>query len=403
MFRKRNPAIGAPPGTLVFRKDKVPARVQIARYSKDALEVIPEASLDDVHAQVEPGTLLWIDVAGIDDPEVLRAGGKRFGLSDLMMERIVNVPHRPSSEFFGEQLLSIAHILQEHEDGSLDVDQLSIVLGKNFVISVHSQAASLLDPIRRRLEAGDTRLRDSDTGYLAYSILDTVVDKYYPLLESIGEQLESLEDDALENPDTEVLKEIHRLRSKLIQIRRSSWPMRESFEELLEVESQLFDAKTRTFLRDSKHHCAQIVDVVEMYRESAATLVSTYMSSVAHRSNEIMKVLALVSSIFVPMTFIAGVYGMNFENMPELSFSWSYPIALAAMLLSAGGMLMFFVRQGWLGADKLRGGLTSEKLLVQSSFSTEDYQDIDQKNEPSDRNKSSDRKKPRRPLRRRAA
>ena len=398
MFRKRQPEIGAPPGTLVFRKEKVSARVQIVRYSSEHIETIVHASLDDVLQPIEAGSFVWIDVAGIDDPEILREGGKHFGLSDLMMENIVNVPHRPSSEVIGDRILTIAHILNQLEDGTLDVDQLSVVQGPNFVISVHGQSASLLDPIRRRLQTPDSRLRKLDSSYLAYCILDTVVDGYYPLLESLGEQLELLEDDALENPESDVLKAIHRLRSKLIQVRRSSWPMRDAVDALLEAETSLLGAKTRTFLRDTRNHCAQIVDVVEMYRESAATLVSTYMSSVAHRSNEVMKILALVSSIFVPMTFIAGVYGMNFENMPELALPWSYPIALSAMLLSAAGMLLFFVRQGWLGSYRLRVGVATEKLLVKRTPPAEQYQTLNDS-----QNAVKDPVAPNVPRRRRAA
>lgn len=362
MFRKRNPEIGAPPGTLVFRKDTVPARVQIVRYSNRRLESIPVAGLEDICAPVADGELLWIDVAGIDDPEVLRAGGKRFGLSDLMMEDIVNVPQRPKTELVDGKLLSISHILRMCPGGELDIDQFSLVLGPNYVISVHSQSSEFLDTVRQRLMDSGSRLRQSGVDHLAYTILDQVVDGYYPVLESLGERLEHLEDEALENPSPEVLKNIHRLRSQLIQVRRSSWPMRESLDFWLSAETPLVHADTKTFLRDARGHCVQTVDVVEMYRESAAALVSTYMSSVAHRSNEIMKVLALVSSIFVPMTFIAGVYGMNFENMPELSYPWSYPFALTAMGMTAVGMLVFFVRRGWLGSASLRVGTATEEL-----------------------------------------
>ncbi|MCR9291495.1 MAG: magnesium/cobalt transporter CorA [bacterium] len=366
MFKKRNPQIGAPPGTLVFRSQAVPARVQIVRYSSQHLDMIPQATLDDIFAPENANELLWIDVAGIDDPEVLRAGGKRFGLSDLMMENIVNVPQRPKADIVDDKLLFIAHVLKLAPDGSLDIDQLSLVLGKNYVITVHSQPSDFLDPIRQRLQAPTSRMRTRGPDYLAYSVIDSIVDGYYPVLESLGERLERLEDEALENPQAQVLKSIHRLRSQLIQVRRSSWPMREALDVMLRSDMPGIHEDTKTFLRDAHSHCAQTVDVVEMYRESAGALVSTYMSSVAHGSNEIMKVLTMVSSIFVPMTFIAGIYGMNFENMPELSHPWSYPVALSAMAICAAAMLLYFLRRGWFGPISLSAGSTEEYLEMRT-------------------------------------
>ncbi len=370
MFRKRNPQIGAPPGTLVFRSQSVPARVQMVRYSAERIETIPRAGLDDIFAPEGADELLWIDVAGIDDPDVLRAGGKRFGMSDLMMENIVNVPQRPKIDVVDDKILFIAHVLKLSPEGTLDIDQLSLVVGPNYVITVHSQPSDFLDPIRERLQHSDSRMRRLGPDYLAYSVIDAVVDGYYPILEELGEQLERLEDQALESPQSHVLKDIHRLRSQLIQVRRSSWPMREALDVMLRSDTHLIEDETKTFLRDAQSHAAQTVDVVEMYRESAGALVSTYMSSVAHRSNEIMKVLTMVSSIFVPMTFIAGIYGMNFENMPELSYPWSYPAALTFMGITAVGMMAFFLRRGWLGPVSLNAGSASEMLQVR----TEGYQ-----------------------------
>lgn len=369
MFSKRRPQIGAPPGTLVFRGEATPARVQMVRYSPERLESIPVAGLDDIAAPVEEGELLWIDVAGIDDPEVLKAGGERFGLSALTMESIVNVPQRPKSETVDDKLLFIAHILKSDSAQALHIDQLSLVLGPNYVITVHSQADDFLDSIRQRLAGADSRLRQNGPDYLAYAVLDAVVDGYYPVLESLGERLDHLEDEALEDPRADLLKSIHRLRSQLIQVRRSSWPMREALEQLLRCESPLVSDSTLTFLNDAHNHCAQVVDVVEMYRESAGALISTYMSSIAHRSNEIMKVLTMMSSIFVPLTFIAGIYGMNFEHMPELSSPWAYPMALMAMIATAGGMAFYFFRRGWFGPASLRVGEAATRAELETGSS----------------------------------
>jgi magnesium transporter len=363
MFRKRNPDAGSPPGTLVFRGEHSPSRVQVVRYTPSGIEEVPIAKIDDIVASVAHGQLVWIDVAGIDDPDVLRAGGEHFGLSALTMENIVNVPQRPKTELLQEQLLSIAHVLKIKDDGTLHIDQLSLVLGPNYVITVHAQPEGFLDPIRQRLRTDGSQLRLADSGFLAYAILDAIVDGYYPVLESLGERLESLEDEALEQPRPELLRCIHELRMQLIQVRRSSWPMRDSLELLARSDTPMIDEATRPFLRDTYAHCAQIVDVVEMYRESAGALISTYMSSIAHRSNEIMKVLTLISSIFVPMTFVAGVYGMNFTHMPELDHPWSYPVALLAMGLIACLMMGYFLRRGWLRRVDLKTGRSAMDSL----------------------------------------
>ena len=373
MFRKRQPQIGAPPGTLVFRGESTPARVQVVHYSPDRLETIPVAGPEDIGAPVAKGEVLWIDVAGIDDPEVLYAGGKRFGLSALTMEDIVNVPQRPKTELLGDKLLSIAHVLKVDAHDALHIDQLSVVLGPNYLITVHSQPSKFLDSIRQRLQSPDSRLRQSGPDYLAYAVLDAVVDGYYPLLESIGERLERLEDEALENPRPVLLKSIHQLRSQLIQVRRSSWPMREAIEVLLNSDTSLVKSSTDSYLRDTLSHCAQVVDVVEMYRESAAALISTYMSSIAHRSNEIMKVLTMMSSIFVPLTFIAGVYGMNFEHMPELTHPMAYPMILGTMAVTAGVMILFFLRRGWFGRANLRVGAATNRIEISSQTPNDEH------------------------------
>lgn len=347
MFRKRNPEIGAPPGTLVFQAAHQPARVQVMKFTADRLEETPMAGVEEINELIDADEMVWIDVAGLDDPETLRAGGKRFGLSDLTMENIVNVPQRPKTEILDGKILSIAHVLKMDEAEELQLDQLSLVLGTNYVITIHQQSDDFLDPIRRRMRRTGSNIRQRGPDYLAYAILDSVVDGYYPLLENLGEKLKLLEDSVLENPCPTTLRQIHRLRTQLIQIRRSTWPLRDTLETLSD-ETDLVTVETATFLKDVYGHCAQIVDVTEMYRESAGALISTYMSSIAHRSNEIMKVLTIISSVFGPLTFIAGIYGMNFAHMPELSYFWAYPIALVVMALTGATMLIFFWKRGWL-------------------------------------------------------
>lgn len=354
MFRKRHPQAGARPGTLIFGNESTQTRIQVIRYSPTEIKELRHATLDDIAPPTNSNEVVWIDIAGIDQPEVLDRVAKQFQLSPLAMEDIVNVPQRPKSELLNGQQLVLLHTIDVLDDGQLLIDQLSLILGPNYVVTIHRQAGQFLAPIRERLQRVDSRLRQGQSGYLAYAVIDTVVDGYYPILEWFGEELERLESEALQRPHPDLLKTIHRLRTQLIQIRRSSWPMREALESLATDESGLIGEGTTTYLRDTLDHCAQIVDVVEMYRESAGALISTYMSALAHRSNEVMKVLTMMSSVFVPLTFVAGIYGMNFRHMPELDYAWSYPAAWALMLTMAGTMIVFFYRRGWFGKASLQ-------------------------------------------------
>lgn len=357
MFRKRHPHAGARPGTLVFGTDSVPSRIQVVRYSPEGIQELPDATVADIDVSLGEGESVWIDIAGIEQPEVLDAVARRFELSGLTTEDIVNVPQRPKVELLDGKLLAISHVLKVNDDGKLRVDQLSLLLGPNYVVTFHSETERFLDPIRSRLRREDSRLRQNGPDYLAYTVIDAVVDGYYPVLEVVGEELERLESRALNKPDPELLNSIHLLRTNLIQIRRSSWPMRDALETLVVGDTNLVAKNTISFLNDTRDHCAQVVDVVEMYRESAGALISTYMSSLAHRSNEIMKVLTMMTSVFVPLTFIAGIYGMNFKYMPELNYAWSYPAAWSVMLVTAMAMLIFFYRWGWFGPSTLRADM----------------------------------------------
>lgn len=367
MFRKRHPQSGSPTGTLLFRGGAEAAKVQILRYSAARLEEIPVASLDDIIVPTGEGERVWIDIAGIDDPDVLRAGGRRFGLSELTMENIVNVPTRPKTELLRDKILTIAQILTLAREHTLSIDQLSLILGPDYVISVHGQSDDFFEPIRQQVRRSDSRIRQSGPDYLAYALLDAVVDGYFPVLESLGERLEFLENQAIESPQPSVLQEIHRFRSQLLQLRRVCWPMREALDRLHTCDTPLLSREVISSIGDTRNHAAQVVDVVEMYRESANALIGTYMSSVAHRSNEIMKVLTMVSSIFVPLTFIAGIYGMNFEHMPELSYRWSYPLTIGTMLLTAAAMVHFFYRRKWFGNSSLKTVSDLESLALTST------------------------------------
>lgn len=347
MFIKRRPEPGARPGTLILNADAEPVKMRAAVVSNGQYAVGPCESVDELPKINSPDAFVWIDVQGVGDGSVLRDLARRFRISPLAMEDLVNVSHRPKFELFEHQGLIIAHSVPA-DSNTKTPGQLGIVFDKQYVLTFHQSCEHLLDPIRDRMENPQARLRRKGTDYLVYAILDACVDGCYPVLEQLGERIESLEAEALRQPRPEILADIHGVKNVLIQIRRSIWPQREMVLALLHTDSRFFTSKTKEYLRDTADHTMQLADTVDTYRESTSALVSTYMSAIAHRSNEIMKVLTLLTSVFVPPTFLAGVYGMNFGRMPELEMAFAYPIVLGMMMMMIAGTLFYFYRRGWL-------------------------------------------------------
>ena len=353
MFKKRHPEAGARPGTLVIAPDAQPVELRVMQATKGELRSFTCQATSELPSPEDDGSLLWIDVHGLGDGVILQELASRFAISPLTMEDLVNVPQRPKSDVFDHQHLVIAHCLVVEDESKASVGQVGIVFGRNYVLTFHQDCDHVLAPIRKRIQNPGARLRHHGPDYLVYAILDSCVDGCYPFLEGVGETLELLEQAVLGHPSPELLARIHAAKNLLAQLRRSIWPQREMVMALLTGDSPFIAKGTREYLRDAADHCAQIADVVDMYRESTSGLVNTYMSSVAHRSNEIMKVLTLLTSVFVPPTFLAGIYGMNFSEMPELNFPWAYPIALASMLMMIGGTIYYFFRRGWLSRESI--------------------------------------------------
>jgi magnesium transporter len=228
---------------------------------------------------------------------------------------------------------------------------VSLVLGRRFLLTFQERLGDVLDPVRERIRQGIGPIRRAGPDYLAYAVIDAVIDGYYPILEQFGERLEALEDDVVLSPTPLLLRRIHHVKRELLDIRRAVWPQREAVSAVIRGDHELVGQEVRTYFRDVYDHCIQIMDVVETYRELAGGLMDVYLSSVSNRQNEVMKVLTVMASIFIPLTFLAGIYGMNFEHMPELHKRWAYPILLAVMAGVAGVMLLFFYRKGWLGSQ----------------------------------------------------
>ena len=355
MFRKQHPQIGARPGTLLISADALPTKIRVTRYGRAGIEektIGPGEDGDgyDFTARIDPSCVTWIDIQGFGNVARLQSIAQQFHVHPLAMESVVNVPQRPQAALHGEQLLIVARVVKiETERLDIRLPQLSIFLGPNYVVTVQDTYTETMAPVRQRLEQADGQLRRLGPDYLAYAILDTVIDGYYPALEIIGEELEDLESQVIANPHPKLLNRVNLIRNRLVNMRRTIWPQRDAVGALVHGNHAMISSEVRTYLRDTHEHCIQTSEVAEMYRDMATGLLNTYLSSVAHRSNEVMKVLTIMSSIFVPLTFIAGIYGMNFENMPELSFRWAYPAVWLAMLTTACTMLGFFWWKGWIG------------------------------------------------------
>lgn len=349
-FRKRHPPVGARPGTLVMEPGALPPRIQMIRYRPDGVEegLVSDPGTLGPPAPGQPG-VTWIDVQGLGDERILRRLGERFGLHPLALEDMVNAPQRPKIEEYPHQLLLITRMARLEGTSEVDAEQVGLVLGPGYVLSFQERYGDVLDPVRVRIREGLGPMRRSGADYLAYALLDTIVDGYYPVLEHLGEVLARLEEQILSRPGRRTLARLNRLKVVLLGLRRGIWPQREALNRLLRDGSPFMSPEVRMYLRDTYDHAAQVVDVVDSHLELVAALLNTYLSALGNRTNEVMKVLTIMASIFIPLTFMAGIYGMNFEAMPELRSPWGYPVLLAVMVVTAAGMLYYFRRRGWLG------------------------------------------------------
>ena len=313
------------------------------------------SSPEEVVAYLTDGTpsITWVDVQGLGDRGVLEALGRIFHLHPLALADVVNVSQRPKVEPYDRHLFVITRMSLLGEDGSLATEQVSIFLGKDFVLTFQETRGDCLDPVRERIRRGAGSIRKAGADYLAYAILDAIIDYYFPIVEDLGERIEGLEDEVVRHPRHETLGKIYALKRELLQVRRAIWPQRDSLSALARDESGLVSKETQVYLRDCYDHAVQLIDVIESLRELAASLLEVYLSSVANRTNEVMRILTVVSSIFIPLTFLVGVYGMNFNtdhplNMPELDWPYGYVACWAFMIAVAAGLLVYFGRRGWL-------------------------------------------------------
>ena len=354
--RLARPVVGASPGTLAITSDERPD-IFLMDYGAHGFAEHPLARIDDAVPYLidEHPSVTWIDVRGIGHAQTFHRLGEIFKLHPLALEDVVNVPQRPKSDLYEGHQLIVARMVRIDDKDHVHTEQLGILFGKGFVLTVQEEPEhDVLGCVRERIRQGRGTIRTRGSDYLAYALLDAVIDAFFPALEKLGERLEELELDALAARQS-MSKDIHEIKRDLLTIRRSIWPQRDLLSGLLRGESPLVDKETLIYLRDTYDHAVQVMDMVETYREIASGLMDLYLSGVSNRMNEIMKVLTILSTIFLPITFIAGVYGMNFDphaspwNMPELEWRYGYLFAILLMIVSVGGLLLYYRSRGWIG------------------------------------------------------
>ncbi|NCR14636.1 MAG: magnesium/cobalt transporter CorA [Microcystis aeruginosa G13-12] len=340
---------GSEPGTLIIEPDAKPSRIILIDYDEDnairKMDITPNACAP----YIGTNTVSWMDIQGLGSETVLKQVGEIFNLHPLLLEDVVNVPQRPKLEDYNNQLLVISHMVRLKEDESgFDTEQVSFVLGKRYLLSFQEEELQdCFEIVRDRIRTSQGRVRKSGADYLTYLLLDTIIDGYFPVVEHYEDRIEALEDVIISNPDRDTMQEIYDVRRELLALRRLIWPMRNVLNLLMRDHHGIVSDEVQIYFRDSYDHVIQILEIIEAYRELAASLMDVYMSTMGNKLNEIMKFLTVISTIFIPLTFIVGVYGMNFENMPELKGEWSYFMVWLVMLAVAGGLIFYFWRKGW--------------------------------------------------------
>lgn len=352
-MRRRVP--GSRPGTLVIDETAPPPKLHYIGFNATEIREVdlgPDLRPETPDARDPTWSVAWTDVVGLGDAAVLEKIAVAENIHALVLEDIVHTHQRPKAEEYDNGLFIVCRMLRPGSDGFED-EQLAIWVSKRTVVTFQERAGDVFDPVRARIHKSKGKIRSSGADYLVYALLDCCVDAYFPILESFGEQLAELELAVLTNPSRDLVVQLLRLKRELTMLRRACWPMREMIQELLRSEGSYFDDSTKVYLRDVYDHVIQILDLVESHRDIASSLMDLYLSSLSHRMNEVMKVLTIISTIFIPMTFLAGLYGMNFDtklpgNMPELGIPYAYPILLATFIAIVISMLLWFRRLGWL-------------------------------------------------------
>lgn len=340
---------GAPPGTIVYSGKDTFEKVKITLLEYNDSEFIEKNfyNFSECLESVNPNMVKWINVDGIHKVELIEAIGKHYNIHPLTLEDIVNTNQRSKFEDYDSYVVSIMKMI--YYDEEIRSEQLSVILMEGMVISFQEiYGGDAFDMIRNRIRQGKGRIRKMGADYLAYALLDAVVDCYFTILEKFGDRIELLEEELMEEPTKQTLKQLHHMKREMIFLRKAVWPMRELINNLERSETELIKPSTDIYLRDLHDHAVRVIDTVETFRDLLSGMMDIYLSSVSNRMNEVMKVLTIITTIFVPVTFIVGVYGMNFDFMPELHSKWGYPLTWLVILITIGSLLIYFRRKKWM-------------------------------------------------------
>jgi magnesium transporter len=345
---------GAAPGTIEVDPDAGGTRIDVLAYDDSRYEERTHATFEQLARCLSEWPATWVNVTGLGDPATIDRLGEIFSLHPLVLEDVVNVHQRPKVEDYDDELFVVSRMVYLDPNGEdIRTEQLSLLVRQGCVVTFQERPGDVLEPVRERIRNGK-RIRAMGIDYLAYAIIDAVVDHYFPVLETYGERLEALEDAVMAGTDPEPLRRIHDAKHQLLTLRRAIWPQRDALGALHREPFDLITDNTRIYLRDTYDHAIQVIDFVETYRELASSLLDVHLTSLSNRMNDIMKTLTIFAAIFIPLNFIAAVYGMNFDpgrspwNMPELRWRWGYPFALALMAATGIAILAFMHRRGWL-------------------------------------------------------
>ena len=350
LVRRSSRKVGQAPGTMMYTGDARDEAVRVTLFTYDASGAELREALEaaDALGLMNKAHVNWLNVSGLHRPETIRTLGEHVGLHPLTLEDIVSTGQRPKVEFFDHYVFIVLRMLNLGEEGTIRDEQVSLVLIENAVLSFQERQGDVFDPIRARIKGNKGRICKLGPDYLAYALLDAVVDSYFIILEEVSERLETLEETLIEDATPNTLREINFYKREMLFLRKAVWPLREVLSLLMREDSPLISAHTLTYLRDVYEHTVQVIDTVETFRDILTGMLDVYLSSVSNRMNEVMKVLTIIATIFIPLTFIAGVYGMNFIYMPELSWRWGYPAVWLLMLSVTLVLILYFRRRRWL-------------------------------------------------------
>ncbi len=348
--RKNSRASGLPPGSLIHIGDQKVNKVKITIFDYNLSEFIEKTAdtIEESFAYKDRDTITWINIDGISDISIIEKINQYFGVHPLVLEDILNTSQRPKMEDFVDYLFFVLKMIYiDDKTKQITSEQVSLILGSNYVISFQEKEGDVFDPVRDRIRNNKGRVRKLGSDYLAYSLIDLIVDSYFSILEKQGDEIELIEEEVIKARDNKIMQKLHRVKRDLISLRKNIWPLREMVNSFIKSESKLIAKTNHIYFADVYDHTIQAIDTIETFRDMTSGLHDIYLSVISNRMNEVMKVLTMFASVFIPLTFIAGIYGMNFEYMPELKLKYGYFYVLGLMFILAVFMLIYFKRRKW--------------------------------------------------------